>query len=133
LVLEEAVHATARGARRYARIAESALRSHQQDASRPETEAAVLDALRQGEAVQAILSGDDAPEGNSREAAWARAALGLVPQIVRPKPCAGNLFAAAAALQVALGAVLVERLGGAVLAECFGYGTELAAFRLEPA
>jgi hypothetical protein len=52
--------------------------------------------------------------------------------VLRPKPCVGNLFAAAAALQVALGALLVERLGGRVLANCFGHGSEQAAFLLEP-
>ena len=52
--------------------------------------------------------------------------------VLRPKPCVGNLFAAAAALQAALGAMLVDRLGGRVLANCFGHGSEQAAFLLEP-
>jgi hypothetical protein len=48
-----------------------------------------------------------------------------------PKRHAGNLFAAAAALQVGLGALLAQRLGRRVLANCFGYGSEQAAFLLE--
>jgi hypothetical protein len=53
--------------------------------------------------------------------------------IMHPKRQAGNLFAAAAALQVGLGAVAVEDLapGGRVLANCFGPGSEQAAFLLE--
>lgn len=48
-----------------------------------------------------------------------------------PKQQAGNLFAAAAALQVAVGALFADQLGGRVLANCFGYGSEQAAFLLE--
>lgn len=51
--------------------------------------------------------------------------------VIYPKPHAGNLFAAAAALQVALGAMLAERSGTLVLANCFGHGSEQAAFVLE--
>jgi len=52
---------------------------------------------------------------------------------LKPKASVGNLFAAAAALQVALGAALAKQLGpGArILANCFGHGTEQAAFLLE--
>jgi hypothetical protein len=41
------------------------------------------------------------------------------------------LFAAAAGLQIGLAALLVERSGGRVLANCFGHGSEQAAFVLE--
>jgi hypothetical protein len=44
----------------------------------------------------------------------------------------GDLFAAAAPLQVALAALLAGQLGQPVLANCFGHGTEQAAFLLEP-
>ena len=50
-----------------------------------------------------------------------------------PKPQAGNLFAAAAPLQVALGALLARQGTCRVLANCFGHGSEQAAFVLEPA
>jgi len=62
--------------------------------------------------------------------------IGLRPaHEVRPKAHLGNLFAAAAAVQVALAAVLAKRAenDGAVLAHCFGYGSEQAAFVLEKA
>ena len=48
---------------------------------------------------------------------------------LEPKRHTGNLFAAAAALQVGLAAARP----GKVLANCFGYGAEQAAFVLEPA
>jgi hypothetical protein len=61
-----------------------------------------------------------------------RTGLAGVPAIY-PKPQLGNLFAAAAAVQVALAARLASRgdTHGPVLANCFGYGSEQAAFVLE--
>jgi hypothetical protein len=55
--------------------------------------------------------------------------------VIRPKDHVGDLFAAAAAVQVALGAAMVSR-GSSVkraLAECCGYGSEKAAFVMESA
>jgi hypothetical protein len=53
--------------------------------------------------------------------------------MARPKICLGNLFAAAAAMQVALAAKLASRESDRrrVLANCFGYGSEQASFLLE--
>jgi len=52
---------------------------------------------------------------------------------VRPKRHVGNLFAGAAAVQLALAAALAERMpkGAAVLANCFGFGSEQGVFVLE--
>ena len=52
---------------------------------------------------------------------------------IAPKRHIGNLFAAAAAAQVALGAALARRsaAGTRVLANTFGFGSEQAAFLLE--
>ena len=53
--------------------------------------------------------------------------------MVRPKAHLGNLFAAAAPVQVALAAALVEgneEVDG-VLATCFGFGSEQAAFLVD--
>jgi 3-oxoacyl-[acyl-carrier-protein] synthase II len=60
-------------------------------------------------------------------------AAGAPVEILHPKPHVGNLFAAAAALQVALGALLATQRRRPVLAHGFGHGTEQAAFVLEPA
>ncbi|MFI5379305.1 MAG: beta-ketoacyl synthase N-terminal-like domain-containing protein [Tepidisphaerales bacterium] len=51
-------------------------------------------------------------------------------RIIRPKEHAGNLFAAAAAMQVAMAAVLAKD-GSRVVAHCFGHGSEQAVFVLE--
>jgi hypothetical protein len=58
---------------------------------------------------------------------------GTVPcEQFRPKSHLGNLFAASAAVQVALAASLANRRQhGPILANCFGHGTEQAAFLLE--
>jgi 3-oxoacyl-[acyl-carrier-protein] synthase II len=61
------------------------------------------------------------------------AKIGTVPcETLRPKSLMGNLFAASAAVQVALAALLANRRQrSTVLANCFGHGTEQAAFLLE--
>jgi hypothetical protein len=51
--------------------------------------------------------------------------------VIHPKKYAGDLFAAAAALQIGLAALLAGRGNGPVLASCFGHGSEQAAFVLE--
>jgi hypothetical protein len=53
---------------------------------------------------------------------------------LKPKSNIGNLFAAAAAVQLSLAAVLTcqQDSRGQVLANCFGYGSEQASFVLEP-
>ena len=53
------------------------------------------------------------------------------PAVISPKKQAGDLFAAAAALQIGLGALLAAQSGQRVLANCFGHGSEQAAFLLE--
>jgi hypothetical protein len=60
--------------------------------------------------------------------------VGLEPcELLRPKLHLGNIFAAAAAVQVGLAAELAGRgeSGRPVLADCFGYGSEQASFALE--
>lgn len=73
--------------------------------------------------------------GEAREAETSvLAALGLSGRkTVYPKAGVGDLFAAAAPLQVALGALLAEHSarGDCVLADCFGFGDEQAVVRLQ--
>ena len=129
LVLEAADRAAARGARRYARIAASAFRTRQKGASETETYSELIRTLRNAEPIRAVVSAGDTEASNDDEGGEHRARPTCV---LRPKPYAGDLFAAAAALQVALGAVLVERVGGQVRANCFGHGSQQAAFLLAP-
>ena len=59
---------------------------------------------------------------------------GLKPeQILKSKSHIGNLFAAAAAVQVGLGAELASRRNKdqQVMANCFGHGSEQGSFILE--
>ena len=78
-----------------------------------------------------VSAADDVLTFRDDEAQAVASAGVAVESMLCPKMHVGNLFAAAAALQVALGAVLAERLGGAVLAHCFGHGSDPAAFLLE--
>ncbi len=133
LVIEDAEHAANRGARPYAAIADFASRVRPGGTSPAETEHQVITALRGTDRFHTVVSGRDHAQTSGDEVAWASDPNAPPPSVITPKPAAGNLFAAAAALQVAIGALLVERSHGAVLANCFGYGSEQAAFRLEPA
>ncbi len=134
LVLEEADHAAARGARRYATLAGSAFRSRSPDTSESETRADTLRALPGLGRAQVVVSAHTGGAGSGSGPATAGSDAARVPSVaIRPKRCVGDLFAAAAALQVAVGALQVERSGGRALVECFGHGREQAAFVLEPA
>ena len=79
-----------------------------------------------------IAAANSDPALDQAEAA-ALALAQIAPALVlSPKKHLGDLFAAAAPLQVALAALAAQRTGQAVLADCFGHGTEQAAFLLEP-
>lgn len=54
------------------------------------------------------------------------------PDRIAPKPHLGNLFAAAAPAHLALGALAAAEAGGRVLVSCLGFGSQQAAFTLEP-
>ena len=83
-------------------------------------------------ALAAIVAAGNGDTATERDGAQALSALGMTADtVIHPKKQAGDLFAAAAPLQVALAALLVERTGGSVLANCFGHGSEQAAFVLE--
>jgi 3-oxoacyl-[acyl-carrier-protein] synthase II len=88
-----------------------------------------------GPGAQVILvSGEEGDGLNQRAEEQALQALGITAgEALRPKVHAGNLFAAAAALQVGLAATLASAhgAGAKVLAACFGHGSEQAAFLLE--
>lgn len=133
LVLETAERAAARGAQAYARISDFDRRTHRQGVTRAETCIKLLAELelptKTPEVIVAADSGDTATGETERQALAATQVSART--VVHPKKQAGDLFAAAAALQIGLGALLVERGAGRVLANCFGHGSELAAFVLE--
>jgi 3-oxoacyl-[acyl-carrier-protein] synthase II len=146
LVLEEQDAARARGARVYARVAEFGIVSV--GAGNEGDGVDGIQELRQrlgGDSVDFVVAGGDAntpplPECAKKQAGCEAqrrsegdAGRGGIRALIRPKRHLGDLFAAAAAVQVALGAARVDGGGGRGLAECCGYGSEKAAFVLESA
>ena len=133
LVLETADRATSRGARAYARVSGFSLRTHRQGSSRADTFGEVFSGLNlPPEPLGALVAADngDVPTGEAEQQALSARQI-TAPTVIHPKKQAGDLFAAAAGLQIGLGALLAERGGGRVLANCFGHGSEQAAFVLE--
>jgi 3-oxoacyl-[acyl-carrier-protein] synthase II len=144
LVFEDAVRAGARGATVYARVAGFRCATVPASSDVAAAAAKVMATLASPHPT-CVISASDGDAASLAAEAQALAACGISPaEIVRPKPCTGNLFAAAAALQVALAAVVVCRMrgrfgdpprdGGAAgrtLACAFGHGSEKAAFLLE--
>jgi 3-oxoacyl-[acyl-carrier-protein] synthase II len=131
LVLEEEKAAAARGARVYARIRDYRIRTHAADRSLQETYVKVLSGFGSNGSVVAIGSGDGDEE-------YSRAEMAACDNThVRPglqtKQALGDLFAAAAPVQVAIAAEMCHRAGDGerVVANCFGFGSEQAAFLLE--
>lgn len=135
LVLETADRAIARGARIYAQVSRLSLRTHPPGARRADTFDQVFEGLNlPPEPLSALVAADngDVPFGEDEQQALSSRKI-TAPTIIHPKKKAGDLFAAAAALQVGLAALLAARRRGRVLANCFGHGSEQAAFVLEPA
>jgi 3-oxoacyl-[acyl-carrier-protein] synthase II len=133
LVLEDRRQAVRRGVRMYARLGSLMLRSVPSDGCGVETLGEILDGIESHGRPFVVAAGDGDAERAEAERA-ALAAAGIVAEVTaRPKGCLGNLFAAAAAVQVTLAAVLASRssAGQQVLANCFGHGSEQASFLLE--
>ena len=134
LVLEEEGNAAARGARIHARLSGFSLATRRKGSSGMEACAQTLGRLRfSGSSLDAIVAaanGDALAEQDENQALATLQIWALT--VVHPKKQMGDLFAAAAPVQIGLAAWLAGRQGGWVLANCFGHGSEQAAFLLEP-
>jgi 3-oxoacyl-(acyl-carrier-protein) synthase len=131
LVLENETTARRRGANIHARIAAWNFQC-QQGLPQAKVLESLLAALAPQQVAAIIAAANSDPALDQAEAA-ALARLDLANNLVlSPKKQLGDLFAAAAPLQVALGALAARQLGKPVLANCFGHGTEQAAFLLTP-
>lgn len=131
LVLERREAASVRGARVYARLAGMSLCSGSEGPPNWETPRRALRGLRGLQTPVIVASAEGSQASYQQEAdAWKVAGL-EARRVIHPKPMIGNLFAAAAPLQVALAALVAERTKQRVLATCFGHGSEQAAFVLE--
>jgi 3-oxoacyl-(acyl-carrier-protein) synthase len=130
LVLEEREHAQRRGARLYARLEDCTVGTIADDEDRAAAVANMVTRLHGGAFDSVVAGGDDdvvLAEMEQRVVAPLRPS-GIT---LYPKRHVGNLFAAAAATQVALGAALARQRANRVLATCFGHGSQQAAFVLE--
>lgn len=131
LVLEKESDAQARGARIYARFASFGLRTNLQGTPRVETQKEILSGLSMADPAILVSSANADPATDKDDAAIQEMRRVNPAKIICPKKCLGDLFAAAAPVQVGLAALLAQRTRQSVLAHCFGYGTEQAAFALE--
>lgn len=132
LVLETVSRAAARGVRMYARVSDFNMRTRRQGSNKTGTCLKLLEELNLSKKTPDVVVAADNGDTTTGEAErQALAARQITARPIQPKKQVGDLFAAAAALQIGLGALLVERGAGCVLANCFGHGSELAAFVLE--
>jgi 3-oxoacyl-[acyl-carrier-protein] synthase II len=135
VVLEEEAHALARGAQVYARVASHVLGTASGKSPLADALSAMLAGLPLQGVSHLVAGGDgDRPIREAESQAIERASLQAVARL-HPKRFLGNLYAAAAAVQVALAATVARRAGRGqrVLANCFGYGSQHGSFLLEGA
>jgi len=133
VVLENEQRAAARGARVHARIVDSRIGIIGGDRTLDDVCSTVIGSLAVGDQTGLVAASDgDVSIGDAEQSALEKANI-RVSHVVRPKQHMGNLFAAAAAVQVALAADMASggEAGRRVLADCFGHGDEQAAFVLE--
>lgn len=133
LVLEDEQAALKRGKRIYAEISDYKSGSLCKKTGLSDVINFIIKQLNIDGALNIVSAGDgDIEISGYEEDAFEKAKLDIR-QILRPKSHIGNLFAAAASVQVGLAAELINRSDGnkKVLADCFGYGTEQGTFVLE--
>ncbi|MHC4617889.1 MAG: beta-ketoacyl synthase N-terminal-like domain-containing protein [Planctomycetota bacterium] len=134
VALEEEAAATRRGVTPYARIRDCRIESMSSTSNLADTMYSTISELRRNDNLCIVVgSGDgDVAVNNAEARAFERAGLEYRDSL-RPKSYVGNLFAAASAVQVGLAAQLTrqQEKGQSVMANCFGYGSEKAAFVLE--
>jgi len=138
LVLEERESAIKRGQHPYARIKDFRTTSTLPSRQVEDTLYDILAELRPyaGEDRLSVVCAADGDSCHKRNEEGALERVGFGEDgLLRPKAAIGNLFAAAASVQVGLAARLAGAAdpGQIVIANCFGYGSEMGAFVLEAA
>ncbi len=131
LVLEEAASARRRGKKPYAELTDYRFGSASSGTELGATFCQVLSSLAHHNDIGTVVASGDGDVTLFRQEQRALADSRLNPGLsVRPKSALGNLFAAAAAAQVATASLLASQSanGYPILANCFGHGSEQAAF-----
>ena len=133
IVLEDRDAALRRSAAPYATIEAYSIRSICADSDLKTTCAETISGLKIRQDVTLVTSADgDVGIGRAEQYALEQTGINTRAE-VHPKSCIGNTFAAAAPMQVAIGAAICsgQTAGHTTLVNCFGPGTEQAAFRME--
>lgn len=134
MVLENEESAFNRGKKAYARISDHAFGSTWRESKLDNTIISILSKLNINETgnIALVSCEDDVSIGQYEKHGLESAGIEAL-KTLKPKLCIGNLFAAAAAGQVALAAQLAndQKDTQQVVANCFGYGSEQASFVLE--
>ena len=134
IMLELEEKAIKRGKMAYARINDYKIGSLCKKSRMKDTFQSVISEFNINSSLAAVIAGGDGDVSIAESEQQALEAVGLRPQIMfKPKFQIGNLFAAAASIQIGLAAVLAGRWKNRhqFIANCFGYGSEQASFLLE--
>ncbi len=136
ILLESERAARARNRKCYARISRYAMRSVANTKAPAEELTRLILQSDTSKQPAAIVAAGDSGAFVAEAESEALERAGLKPQeTLRPRAGIGDLYAASAAAQLALGARLVGELAGGqtILVNCFGYGSEQGSFILEAA
>ena len=133
LVLEDEETASKRGKKAHARISDYRFGSIGGKVQLLDTLYSIVSGFGINNSLKIIAAGDgDVNILENEKQALERSGHGSE-QFIKPKSHIGNLFAAAAAVQVGLGAELASRKNESqkIMANCFGHGSEHGSFILE--
>jgi 3-oxoacyl-[acyl-carrier-protein] synthase II len=134
IVLEHEGKAVKRGKTAYARINDYKTGSLSNKSGLKDTFQSVISELNINNCLAAVIAGGDGDVTIAESEQQAFEVVGLRPKILlKPKFQIGNLFAAAASIQIGLAAALAGRGKNRhqFIANCFGHGSEQASFLLE--
>ncbi len=134
LVLENEAEAIRRERTPYARISGCKIGSMSNRSNLENMMFSVMSGLKIDNGLSVIVGAGDGDHTIANNEMQAFERIGYQShKLLRPKSNIGNLYAAAAAVQVGLAAQIAkqQKRGQSVMANCFGYGSEKVSFLLE--
>ena len=134
ILLESESGAIARNRKCYARISRYAMRSVGSRTALAEGLTRLISQLKISEQPTVVMAAGDGDVFFTDAESEAMEKAGIKPQkVLRPRAGIGDLYAASAAAQLALGARFAGEPAGrqTILVNCFGYGSEQGCFVLE--